>query len=484
MFRNLTMSAACAALVLAGCGGGGDAAPATAAEALAQVNAAMGTDGLESITYSGTAQTLDRAYMQTLVASPPWGFYDISDYTRTIDLASGASRATGTMFHGGVFLTAPTEQPFEQNIDAEDNWNNQLQLWLTPWGFLRGAEMYGAEMGTAEMGGMEYTTLTWMTPETLTSPSGMRYTVIGYINAEDMVERVETQVENVIAGDLDVAAIYSNYQEMDGVMVPATMEMTTGGGTSFTVAAASAEANPADAMARVTPPPAEGGGGGGGGGGGRGGGPAPEPADLVRELYDGVYLIGGGYEAMIVEFTDFVVVFEGGAQNPNRGETTLAAVRATVPDKEIRYLVNSHFHSDHSGGLAPWVREGVTILTHADNVDYMRDMLDNPRTLLGEATLSPVIEGMEDVMVIEDDMNRMEIVHIPNPHAQNLLGVYLPNHSHFHQADLTLFPDAPSPAHIAFAERVQELGMAFDTLTGVHVSPNPESDQTVLIALQ
>jgi glyoxylase-like metal-dependent hydrolase (beta-lactamase superfamily II) len=483
MFRNLTMSAACAALVLTGCGGAGDAGPASAADVLAEVNAAMGTEGLESITYAGTAQTLDRGFMQTLVASPPWGFYDISDYSRTIDLAAPASRATGMMFHGGVFLTEPTDQPYQQNIAADAGWNNQLEVWLTPWGFLHGAAMYGAEVGTATMNGAEYTTLVWMTPATQASPSGMPYTVTGYINDQNLVERVETQVENVIAGDLDVAAIYSDYQEMDGVMVPASMEQTTAGGTSFTVSVESAEANPADLQARLTPPEAAGG-GGGGGGGGRGGGPAPEPADLVRELYPGVYLVGGGYEAMIVEFTDFVVVFEGGGQNPNRGETVLAAVRATVPDKEIRYVVNSHFHSDHSGGLAPWVREGITILTHADNVDFMAQMLGNPRTLLGEAALSPVVEGVEDVMVIEDDMNRMELVHIPNPHAQNLLGVYLPEHSHFHQADLTLFPDAPSPAHIAFAERVQELGMEFDTLTGVHPSANPESDQTVLIALQ
>jgi len=255
------------------------------------------------------------------------------------------------------------------------------------------------------------------------------------------------------------------------------------GGTSFTVSVQSAEANPADLTARLTPPEAAGG-GGDGGGGGRGGGPAPEPADLVRKLYDGVYLVGGGYEAMIVEFTDFVVVFEGGAQNPTRGETVLAAVRATVPDKEIRYLVNSHFHSDHSGGLAPWVREGITILTQADNVEFMRQLLSSPRTLLGEETLNPVIEPVAGVMVIEDAMNRMELVHIPNPHAQNLLGVYLPRHSHFHQADLTLFPDAPSPAHIAFAERVRELGMKFDTLTGVHAAPEPQSDDDVLIALQ
>ncbi|NOT45465.1 MAG: MBL fold metallo-hydrolase [Acidobacteria bacterium] len=481
MFRTLTMSAVCAALLSAGCGGG----PRDAQAVLADVNEAMATEGLQSITYSGTAQTLDRAFLQTAVASPPWPMYDISNYSRTIDLTAPASRATGTMFHGGVFLRPPTEQPYEQQINADETaWNNQLEIWLTPWGFLRGAEMYGAEVGTAEMGEAAFTTLTWQSPESQTSPSGMRYTVTGYINDQNLVSRVETQVEHVMMGDLQVAANYSDYREMDGVMVPASMEQERAGGTSFTVAVESATANPADLTARLTPPPAEGNGGGGGGGGGRGGGPAPDPADLVRKVYDGVYLVGGGYEAMIVEFTDFVVVFEGGAQNENRGQQVLAATRATVPNKPIRYVVNSHFHSDHSSGLAAWAREGITILTHEENVPFAEMALSNPRTLLGEPTMDPTIEGVEDVMVIEDAMNRMEIVHIPNPHAEHLLGVYLPRHSHFHQADLTLFPDDPSPAHIAFAERVRELGMEFDTLTGVHPAPNPESDDDVLVALQ
>lgn len=480
MLRNLTLSAACAALLAAGCGSG----TRTAEDVLADVHEAMGTEGLQSITYTGTAQTLDRAFLQTLVASPPWGFFDISNYSRTIDLAAPASRATGMMFHGGVFLQAPSDQPYQQNIAADAAWPNQIDIWLTPWGFLRGATQYGAEVGSSTMSGAEYTTLTWRSPETQTSPSGMRYTVTGYVNGQNLVERVETQVEHPVAGDLDMAATFSNYQTMDGVMVPARIEQTTAGVTSFTVTAQNAEANPADLTARLTPPADAPGAPGGGGGGGRAGGPPPAPADLVRKLYEGVYLVGGGYEAMVVEFTDFVVVFEGGAQNPARGETVLAAVRATVPDKPIRYMVNSHFHGDHSGGLAPWAREGITILTQADNVAFMRQLLSNPRTLLGEETLNPMIEPVEDVMVIEDAMNRMEIVHIPNPHAQNLLGVYLPRHSHFHQADLTLFPEAPSPAHIAFARRVQERGMRFRTLTGVHPAPQPQSDADVLIALR
>jgi hypothetical protein len=405
--------------------------------------------------------------------------YDITDYSRAIDLAQAASLATGTMFHGGVFLREPTEQPFLQNIgDDETNWSNQLQLWLTPWGFLAGAERYGAEAGTATMGGTEYTTLTWMSPETMVSPSGMRYTVTGYVNAQNLIERVATAVEHPIAGDLTEVAIYSNYQDMDGVMVPATIEQQTAGGTSFTVSVDSATANPADLAARLTPPPPPGG---------------PNPFDglfgpvgdaSLEEIYDGVYLFGGGYVAMIVEFTDFVVVFEGGGQDPARGETVLAAVREGFPDKEIRYMVNSHFHGDHSGGLAPWAREGITILTHEDNVAFMTQLLSNPRTLLGEPTATPVIEGMDDMMVIEDEMNRMEIVQVPNPHALSLLGVYLPEYRHFHQADLTLFPSDPTPAHVAFAERVRELGIEFDILTGVHPPATPETGDDVMIALQ
>ena len=482
MSRNLGSYAVCAALVLSGCGGGEagtEAGPADASAVLADIAEAMGSDGLDSITYTGSAQTINRSFLQTAEASPPWPMYDISDYSRTIDLSQPASRATGDMFHGGVFLTEPTDVPYLQDIPADQtNWSNQLEIWLTPWGFLRGAAMYGAEAGAAAMGGAEYTTLTWMSPETQTSPSGMRYTVTGYINDQNLVERVETQVEHVMMGDMTVTAVYGDYQDMDGVMVPASMVQERGGGTSFSVSVESADANPEDLMASFAALEQ------GGGGGVFDGLFGPDPGEQVHEIYDGVYLMGGGYTAMIVEFTDFVVVFEGGAQDDNRGQQVLAAVRETFPDKEICYVVNSHFHADHSSGLAAWAREGIPILTHQENVEYAQMALSTPRTLLGEPTMDPVIEGMEDVMVIEDEMNRMEIVHIPNPHAEHLLGVYLPQYSHFHQADLTLFVDDPTPAHIAFAERVQALGLEFDTLTGVHPPAQPESDQDVLVALQ
>jgi len=45
----------------------------------------------------------------------------------------------------------------------------------------------------------------------------------------------------------------------------------------------------------------------------------------------------------------------------------IAEVKQTVPNKPIKYVVNSHHHFDHTGGLGPFVAEGTTIITHDVN---------------------------------------------------------------------------------------------------------------------
>src|SRR5690606_21661235 len=125
-----------------------------------------------------------------------------------------------------------------------------------------------------------------------------------------------------------------------GLLVPTTIEQQRAGGGVFGASISSAQANPANAAELLAAPAASTGAPGAGGGAAQ---PAPAPADLARQVADGVHVIEGGYVALVVEFADHVAVFEAG-QSEARGEQILAATQALHPDKEIRYLVNSHPH--------------------------------------------------------------------------------------------------------------------------------------------
>jgi glyoxylase-like metal-dependent hydrolase (beta-lactamase superfamily II) len=509
MFRNVMLAAACAALLSAGCGGEVDG-PVDTNEALTGASAAMGIENLDSITYSGSAKSARNSFLQTPSASPPWPTNDITNYRRTIDLTAPASRAAGETFNGGTFMTAPVAGTYTQVVvpvtpDAtpqQTAWAAQLEFWLTPWGFLHGAEMNNAEATSQMVDGTRYTVMTWRTPDTQTSPSGMPYTVTGYINDQNLVERVETWVEHPLMGDLHVEALYSDYTDFNGLMVPTRMVQERGGGAVFEVAVEDASANPTNLAELMAPPPPPAGRGGGagapaGGRGGRAGGGAPgggrgaaaAPAQLAEKISDGVYLIGGGYVALTVEFEDYVAVFEAG-QSPTggteRGQQILDEVKRLIPNKPIRYIINSHPHSDHSIGLVPFIREGATLITQSNNVEFFQMALSTPRTLLGEETLTPMVEGVDEMRVLEDGMNRLELHSVPNDHTDGMLVAFLPEQKILFQADFTLPQpgQTANPFVVALAERVEELGLDFDRYLAVHAAAQPQTKAQLMATLK
>jgi glyoxylase-like metal-dependent hydrolase (beta-lactamase superfamily II) len=360
-----------------------------------------------------------------------------------------------------------------------------MEIWLTPWGFLRGAEANGAEAIAQMIDGADYSVVTWMSPATQTSPSGMRYTVTGYINDQNLVERVETWVEHPMLGDMHVQNLYSDYADYGGVMVPNTVVQERGGGTVFSLSVDEATPNPENLAALMTPP--EGGRGGrGGGGGGRGGrgGAGDAPTDLIEEVADGVYLVTGGYVALVVEFADHLAVFEG-PQSEARGQQILDQIAREIPDKPIRYIINSHAHSDHSSGLAPFLRAGATLVTHSNNVAFLDMAFSTPRALLGEPTMDPEIIGVDDMMVLEDDTNRLELYSVPNLHTDGMLVALVPSARILFQADFTL-PEGGAEANafvVTLAERVDELGLDFDRYLAVHAAAEPQTKAQLMAAI-
>jgi len=502
MFRRTTAGAALPALLILGCMSETETvsqtsapampAPPSAEAVLDGVVAAMGTGNLNAISYSGRAWQARNGWMQTPSASPPWPWRDeITSYRRTIDLNAPASLARGETFASDIFLNPPTAGMYNQNIPStQQNWAQQLEIWLTPWGFLKGAADNGVELSTGTLDGVEYRVLSWMSPMSQTSPSGMRYTVNGYIDDADRVAAVETWVEDAFMGDFRIVQVYDNYREVDGVMVPQTIEQQRGGGGLFGVIVADADANPSnlsELMAAEAGGPGRGGRGGGGpgrGGRGGGGGEPPDPASFVEELGDGAWLITGGYVALVVEFEDHLTVFEAG-QNPARGEQILAAIDAALPDKPLRYLVISHPHSDHTGGVLPVLRAGVTVITHANNVDFLEMAWGGSRDLLGEPPLDVEIEGVEGVGVYEDSMNRLELHSVPNGHTDGMLVAVLPEQGVLFQADFTLPAEGAeaNPFVRTLAEYVAENDVQFERYLAVHAAQVPQTRADLLAAI-
>src|SRR5205823_1173813 len=140
------------------------------------------------------------------------------------------------------------------------------------------------------------------------------------------------------------------WKDFGGVMAPSKIVQTRGGWPFFEVDVKSAKGNPPD-VATLVPIPAPAGRGGGGGGAAPG---APAPLKVTSEkLGNGLYRLTtgpGSYDSVIVEFKDHIMMLEAG-QSEARALAYIAETKKLVPNKPIRYVMNTHPHSDHTGGL-------------------------------------------------------------------------------------------------------------------------------------
>jgi len=472
--------------VLAGCSRDQEA-PAQAANTMSlpggpsidTVATTMGLDGVESVMLTGTAWRIRNSFQQTPTASPPWPSRDqITNWTQAVDFSTPAMLGKGDTFASNLFLEPPVAGTHIISSPADtSSWRQQMEVWLTPWGFVKGAQSNGADSSSVTMDGMTYTKFTFQSPETMASPSGMRYTVNGYVNADNLVVRTETWVEDNLLGDMHVVEVFEDYMSFNGLMVPLTFEQQRGGGGIFGVSVSTASANPANLSQLLTLPESTGGFGGGGGAGG-----AEPQADLTEAVGEGAWLVNGGYVSLVVEFNNYLAVFESG-QSQARGEQILAQIRNNISDKEIRYIINSHPHSDHTAGLVPFIREGATLVTHVNNVDFLDMALNTPRTLLGEEPLNAEVMGVEGVGIFEDGMNRLELHPVPNLHTDGMLVAVLPVQGLMFEADFTLPVGGAeaNPFVKTLARYVVENDVQFDDYEAVHAA-NVEQNRDDLIS--
>jgi glyoxylase-like metal-dependent hydrolase (beta-lactamase superfamily II) len=374
---------------------------------------------------------------------------------------------------------APPPQPgtFNQNITpANAAWTQQLEIWITPWAFLKGAAANNATVRVEGPRGQPVSVVTWM--PAAKAPSGQPYRVVGYINNQNLIDSVDTWVDHPVLGDLRVQTMYSDYKDFGGVKVPGKIVQKRDGMTTFEATITSATANPPNITELLTPPAPT-------GGAGRGGPATPPtpPAAQAEKLADGVYRITGGYTALAVEFKDYVVVLEGG-QSEARGLAVIAETKKAIPNKPIRYVVNTHAHFDHASGLAPFAAEGITIITQQNNKAYLEKALSAPRTLVGDAfaksSRKPKVEGAGEKRELRDSTRTIELHHVKNlGHSDGMLIAYLPKEKILFSGDFNV-PNAGqpvSPAIGTLVENVDRLKLDFDKHVLVH-APTPDRPMT------
>ena len=198
------------------------------------------------------------------------------------------------------------------------------------------------------------------------------------MNEKNLIDRVETWLGDNIMGDMHVVATFTGWKDFGGTMAPSRIVQTRGGWPFFEVEVTAAKANPPDAAALglhrrrrqggVRPPQPDRGGRGGPGGA------APALIVTAEKLGDGLYRLttgAGSYDSLIVEFKDYIMMLEAG-QGEARALAYIAETRKLFPNKPIRYVMNTHPHSDHTGGLPALVAEGATIITQKNDERFSR----------------------------------------------------------------------------------------------------------------
>ena len=381
---------------------------------------AMGVMNLNTIEYSGSGSQY--AFGQAATPGGRWPRFEAKSYAVAVDYQTPAMRLDMVRAQGEQPPQGGGGQPFAgdqrtiQVVSGKHAWteggaqpaanpgavsDRLRQLWLTPHGVIKAALASGA---TAVDNTIALTI------------EGRDVKVT--LNDQNLVDRIEYLTSNSVVGDVPVEITYSDYADHAGIRFPARIVEKQDGFETLDITVKEVRPNAAVSLevpagvAEAAAPPAS-------------------PSVEVQKVGDGLWSVNAANtRSLAVEFTDHLVMLEGPTSEA-RSIAANDAVRKMVPGKPIRYVVNTHAHYDHAGGLRTYVAEGVTVITHELNKPFFEQVWARPRTIEPDAlSKSPrpvMIETVADKRVLSDSSRTLELYHMNNSgHNSGTLIAYLP----------------------------------------------------------
>ncbi len=384
----------------------GAATPKDAGDVLKDVSKVIGAANLKTIQYSGSgfAYAFGQSYMP---GGPYPKFY--AKYSRVIDFDKDLSReeTVRTQFEnpprggGGQPLYTPSRGVA---VAGENSAWGGGAVELTPQGWVKAAMSSSPTMKPATVNGKPGEIITFMKG---------KYKVDGYLDSENLLQKVDTWTPNPILGDMLIETTYAGYSNFGDIKFPTRIAQSQGGHAVLEITVSDVQPN---VTANIQPP-------------------SPPPPTHVepQKIADGVWYLAGTPDpnAMAVEFKDYVVVIESSVTEA-RALANIAEVKRLVPNKPIRYHINSHHHSDHAAGLRAFVAEGSTIITSEMNKDYYENVvLKNSHALapdrLTEDPKPAKFIWVKEKYELSDGDRTLDIYWVHGAgHTANLLMSYLP----------------------------------------------------------
>src|ERR1043166_9609129 len=433
----------------------------------------MGVKDVKSIEIAGTGVMYEVG--QAANSFGPWPRYNVKTLTRSINYETSSMRDDFVRLQGENPPRAGGVQPIvgEQRqillVNGDYAWNQvgnnatprfweaanrQQQIWVTPHGVIKAALANNGTVKSVNKDGRKLTMISFAVKGKLKANA--------YVSDQDVIERVESWYGNPVFGDMLVETSYVDYRDYSGFKYPSKIVQMHGGLPALDLIVTGVK--PSAPLGRPVPDNVR-----------------NEPVTVKTEkAADGVwYITGGSHHSVALEMKDYVIVVEG-PQGDERSVAVIAEVKKLIPNKPIKYLVNTHHHFDHSGGIRAYAVEGATIITHEVNRPYYERATANSRALspdrLAKSGKKPVFQTMGDNKVLTDGSRTIELYQIAgNMHHDGLIMAYLRKEKLLIEADAFTPPPAntpppatPNPFSVNLSDNVRRQNLEVDKILPLH----------------
>jgi glyoxylase-like metal-dependent hydrolase (beta-lactamase superfamily II) len=414
---------------------------------------------------SGTGATFGQAYQPGM----EWPRINITSYSRVLDFENAAMREESTRSRaeptGGSGLPLTGEQRATGLVRGTSAWNmvgpapvaapvaldgRIHDLWTTPHGVIKAAMKN--KPSVRREGDKRLVAFT--------EPG--RFSAVAWIGADGLVERVDSVQPNPVLGDTRAVTLYSGYRDFGGIKFPSRIRQELGGFPVMDLEITTVAPNtPAgiEVPALVT---------------------SFAERAVSEKAADGVWFIAGGsHNSVLIEMSDHLILVESPLYD-GRTQAVMAEARKLVPGKPIRYVVNSHHHFDHSGGLRTAAAEGATLVVSEQARPWFERALAQPNSInpdaLAKSGAKVSLVGVNGRRTFSDSSRTVEIVMVEDSvHAKGFLMAWLPRERILIEADAftpgppsTPAPAQPNANNVNLAQNIERLRLDVDRILPLH----------------